>query len=243
MRGLIAVPVYNEADNLQQVIMQLKDNFPLKNLLFINDGSTDGSEQILAKAGLSYLNHPMNLGYNEALRTAMNYTFDKEYDFVVFFDSDGQHRVEDLLKIIQRYETDKYDLIIGSRYQKYNDQPLSLRLIGTKIFSAITTMFAGISVTDVTCGLKLISRRFLPIALKLPAEDMHAEFIVGMARCGAKICEVEITVLPRESGTSMYHFYKGLLYPVKTVLCLLGSIMFYKHLQSELRGENNESAK
>jgi hypothetical protein len=110
----------------------------------------------------------------------------------------------------------------------------SLRSIGTWAFSRLTTLFAGVEVTDVTCGLKLLSRPFIPVALKLPTEDMHAELIVGLARCGARVREEKITVTPREAGESMYHFGKALFYPPKTMICLIGEVMFCRQLKKTL---------
>jgi hypothetical protein len=56
--------------------------------------------------------------------------------------------------------------------------------------------------------------------------------------CGARIREVKTTVLERETGDSMYHPYKGLLYPAKTFLCLLGELMFYRRLKNEIKSLN-----
>lgn len=234
MTGLITIPVYNEVDNLSPIIESLRLRFPLDNLLFIDDGSTDGSHHVLQRAGVHYLRHPINLGYEESLRTGMDQALRQNHDFVAFFDSDGQHRAEDLERIIRLYGTGQYDLILGSRYAGVKAAPLTLRSVTTRLFSVLTTILAGVKVTDVTCGLKLISRRFIPAALKLPTEDMHAEFIVGLSRCGARIREEKITVLPRETGDSMYHFYKGLVYPAKTFVCLMGELMFYRRLKAEI---------
>jgi len=234
MTGLVAIPVFNEAGNLPPVIRDLAARFPAENLLFIDDGSTDGSHRLIQAAGLSFLRHPINLGYEETLKTAMRQALDEGREYVVFFDSDGQHRVEDLKRIIESYEADACDLIVGSRYRGVEEIPFTLRSLGTRFFSMLTTRLSGVEVTDVTCGLKLISRRFIPVALKLPTEDMHAELIVGLARCGATIREEKITVLSRETGQSMYHLYKGLLYPAKTFLCLLGELIFYRRLKKEI---------
>ena len=97
----------------------------------------------------------------------------------------------------------------------------------------MTTLLSGVEITDVTNGLKLITRRFIPVALKLPSEDLHAELIVGLSRCGARIREEKITVLPRETGQSMYHLYKGLFYPAKTMICLVGELIFYRGQRAE----------
>jgi len=234
MTGFIAVPVYNEAENIERVIADLLSHFPADKLLFIDDGSSDGSHLLLEAAGVPYLRHPINLGYEETLRTAMNCVLAERRDYVVFFDGDGQHRLEDLIKIIESYEANPCDLVIGSRYRDAEHSGFSARFLGTTMFSKLTTTLAGVQITDVTNGLKLFSRRIIPVALKLPTEDMHAELIVGLARCGAKIREVGITVLPREAGESMYHLTKGLLYPAKTFICLLAELIFYKKLRDEL---------
>ena len=234
MAGLIAIPVFNEVGNLPPVIRSLAERFPAANLLFIDDGSSDGSYRLIEAAGLSLLRHPINLGYEETLKTAMRQALIGGHEYVVFFDSDGQHRVEDLATIIRSYETDPCDLIVGSRYRGVKRIPLTLRSLGTRFFSRLTTWLSGVKITDVTCGLKLISRRFIPVALKLSTEDMHAELIVGLSRCGARVREEKITVLSRETGQSMYHLYKGLLYPAKTFLCLLGELIFYRRLKAEV---------
>ncbi len=232
--GLIAVPVYNESDALAKVIRDLESvllEVSGADLIFINDGSADQSAAILQQAGMTVINHPVNLGYKEALRTAMVWTLRNNYNFVVFFDSDGQHRTEDLIKLIRAYQISGEDLIIGSRYKDGNQSGFSFRKWGTSLFSWLATRFAGVSVTDVTCGLKLISRNYLPVALNLPTEDFHAELIVGLARSGASIREVGIVVPDRTTGSSMYHFYDSILYPARTMICLLGGLLFSNRLK------------
>jgi hypothetical protein len=63
---------------------------------------------------------------------------------------------------------------------------------------------------------------------------MHAELIVGLARCGARIGEEKITVTPREAGESMYHFAKALFYPPRTMICLVGEMLFARQLMKTL---------
>jgi len=231
MKGLIAVPVYNEVDNLSRVIAALRARFSPKDLLIIDDGSTDGTHRILVEAGVPYMRHPVNLGYEEALRTGMVHALNEGYEFVVFFDGDGQHRVEDLEKIIRAFDQDPCDLIVGSRYKCQAAHRPSVRSLITKLFSGLTSTLAGTRITDVTCGLKLISRDFIPVALQLPTEDMHAEFIVALSFCGARIREEDIIILPRTEGESMYGLSKAFLYPLKTLLCLAGSLFFLKRLK------------
>lgn len=225
-RGLVVIPVHNEQENLGEVIRDLRAEFRPRNVLFVNDGSTDRSESILRESGLPYVNHPVNLGYQEALKTGIYAALAGGFAYVLFFDSDGQHRLEDLRRIIDVHVAAGSDLIVGSRYATGEHSGLSTRSIGTWLFSLMTTLLTGVRFTDVTCGLKLVSRPFLPVALQLPAEDMHAEFIVGLARCGASVQEEPIEVMPRSGGDSMYSITRAVLYPLKTAFVLVASVAF-----------------
>jgi glycosyltransferase involved in cell wall biosynthesis len=233
-RGLVVVPSYNEAPNLPGVIERLTRLLPTSALLFVDDGSTDDSQAVLERAGVRYVRHPINLGYEEALRTGMREALAGGHPWIAFFDADGQHQAEDLVRIIAVHESDGADLVQGSRHLNGRASAPPLRALGMWIFAHLTTLFAGVRITDPTCGLKLIGRRFIPIALALPTEDMHAELIVGLARCGARVREVAITVRPRTAGTSMYHFVKILTYPPKTVICLVGELLFCRQLRRTL---------
>ncbi len=225
--GLVVVPAYNEEGNLRLVIDRLTGAIPRDHLLFVEDGSADRTAAILQEAGVPYLRHPVNLGYKEAMLTAMRYALAADYEYVVFFDADGQHRLVDLLAIITTYEDGEADFIIGTRFRKQPSSPWTLRRIGNRLFSLVTTWCSGVEITDVTCGLRLIARPYLQPILDLPSEDLHAELIVGLAVYGARIKEVDIVVAPREVGVSMYHFWKTIFYPAKTFLCLLGGIPRY----------------
>jgi len=231
MNGLIAIPVYNEERNLNDLVSNLKNNFPIEKLLFIDDGSSDNSLEILKEHKVNYLLHSINLGYEETLKTAMNFLLKTDMDFIVFFDADGQHRIEDLINMISIYESGKFDFIIGSRYQNQDHQKFSLRILGTNFFSILATVFSGMKITDATCGLKLITKEYIPLILKLPTEDLHAELIAGLSMNGARINEMSIKVNARDSGDSMYHFWKSFFYPAKTFLCLIAGLIYHNKLK------------
>jgi glycosyltransferase involved in cell wall biosynthesis len=130
-RGLVAIPVHNEQENLGDVIRELRSNVPSHSILFVNDGSTDDSERILRESGLPYVTHPVNLGYQETLKTGIYAALAGGFSYVVFFDADGQHRIEDLRGVIELHEAGGYDLIVGSRYATGRESGLSTRSVGT----------------------------------------------------------------------------------------------------------------
>ncbi len=225
MDGLVVIPAYNEAESLPAVLEKLAVDLAGQPLLFIDDGSTDRTAAILSEAGVPHLRHPANLGYKGTVLTGIHYALQAEVDFVVFFDADGQHRTEDLKEVLRTFETGEYDLVVGSRFHEGERAPFTARIVGNKILSWVARLYSGTQVTDATCGLKLISRSYMRLATELPTEDLHAELIVGLARRGARIAEVKIIVPARTAGTSMYHFSKALLYPAKTLLCLIAGFL------------------
>ncbi len=226
MNGLIIIPVFNEQETLPNIINAFKSLDTRGESLYIDDGSSDRSAEILRNAGVSYLSHPYNIGYKAVLQTGMQYAIHGKYDFVSFFDADGQHQFEDLVSMIDTFEQGESDLIIGSRFVNQEHNLESLRYFVNRVFSLLVRCCTGQTVTDSTSGLKLISRRFINVAIALPSEDMHAEFIIALIRSGARYKEISIKVNERKSGNSMYHFSKAFFYPLKTVLCVMVAILF-----------------
>jgi glycosyltransferase involved in cell wall biosynthesis len=216
-RGLVVVPVYNEENSLDHVVRQVMQRDLRSDALFINDGSTDGSAARLESLGCDIVNHVVNLGYQEALRTGLEHAWAEGYGFVAFFDGDGQHRVEDLNRLIEHhYANPSDDLLIGSRYQSGERAASMLRHIVSQSYAWCVRLTTRQDVHDVTCGLKLLNRSAMQVMRGLVLEDGHAEFFVFMGRAGIRMRELPIHVEKRRTGVSMYRLPKMLLYPLKT---------------------------
>src|SRR4051794_31105605 len=90
MRVLTAIPVYNEARHVEKVLDEVRRYS--SDILVINDGSTDGPAELLARLdGIRVVTHPRNRGYGAALVSAFAYTMAHGYDVLVTMDCDGQH--------------------------------------------------------------------------------------------------------------------------------------------------------
>ncbi len=226
MRGLVIVPLYNEAGSIAEVRLQLQRRDPSCDVLFINDGSLDESGRLLETAGREVIHHPVNLGYVEALLTGLALALNENYEFVVFFDGDGQHRVEDLNRLVEHHRIHPQDdLVIGSRYLSGQQAGSWVRHLVGQSYALGVRLATGYAINDVTSGLKLLNRRAMEIMRGLVLEDGHAEFLVFMARSGCRIRELPIQVEPRQQGASMYRFSKMLLYPLKTSFLLLLALL------------------
>jgi glycosyltransferase involved in cell wall biosynthesis len=220
--GLVVVPVHDEGASIAAVASRLADRNPCCDLLFVDDGSRDRSGYILESAGYDVVHHPVNLGYLETLRTGLAIALDRGYGFVVFFDGDGQHRIDDLNKLVDHHGAHaEDDLLIGSRYLSGQRAAGPIRHAVSRIHAALVHLVTGQRIYDVTSGLKLLNRHAAEVMDGLVLEDGHAEFLVFMARSGCRIRELPILVEPRHDGATMYGFSKALMYALRTSFLLL----------------------
>ncbi len=156
MRLLIAVPVYNEQRYVGPVLDEIKRFHP--DILVIDDGSTDGTPEILAaRPDVSCIRHPVNRGYGQSLIDAFAWADAKGYDWVITIDCDEQHEPERIPDFIREIETGKWDLISGSRYLAPSSEddlpPMDRRSINATITKALNDLF-GFGITDAFCGYK-----------------------------------------------------------------------------------------
>ena len=219
---LIIVPVHNEKDNIESVSAQLEGRDPSCDVVYVNDGSEDESGRMLEALGVNVIHHPVNLGYLETLRTGLVFALKKGYDFVAFFDGDGQHRVKDLNLLVEHHRDHPEDeVLVGSRYLSGQQAGSWLRYAVGRAFAMGVRLATSQTVNDVTSGLKLLNRRAITVMQDTVLEDGHAEFFVFMARAGCRIRELPIQVEGRQHGSSMYRFSKVLVYPFKTAFLLV----------------------
>src|SRR4051812_26026454 len=114
MKLLIAVPVYNEVKMISTVLAEVRKY--ASDILVVNDGSTDGSTELLQQEkGIHLTRHATNLGYGAALRSAFGFAIGHDYDVLITMDSDGQHEASRIPVLLEALEADA-DLVSGSRY-------------------------------------------------------------------------------------------------------------------------------
>src|SRR3954468_14535130 len=154
VRLLIAIPVYNERKYLSGVLDRVKSFHP--DILVIDDGSSDGTQDILAaRKDIQLITHSPNQGYGQSLIDAFNYADSRGYEWVITMDCDEQHEPEMIPKFIEEIKTDRWDLISGSRYletRKGDDlPPEDRRSINATITEMVNSIF-NLKITDAFCG-------------------------------------------------------------------------------------------
>jgi glycosyltransferase involved in cell wall biosynthesis len=151
----VVVPLYNEATVIGEVVRVLLASFD--HVVCIDDGSTDGSAAEAEAAGARVLHHPINLGQGAALQTGFSYVGTKpEARYVVTFDADGQHRVEDVLEMLDLAKSDDLAIVFGSRFLDTRTDPGIIKRIILKTAVWVTNLTTGLRLTDAHNGLRVI---------------------------------------------------------------------------------------
>ncbi len=156
MRVLIAVPVFNELKYVGRVLDKIRQFWP--DVLVVDDGSTDGTGELLAaRSDIRLIRRKENRGYGQSLIDAFELAEGAGYDWVITMDCDEQHEPEMIPKFIEQIKTDRWDLISGSRYLHPRDNddlpPTDRRTVNVTITSILNDLF-HLGLTDAFCGFK-----------------------------------------------------------------------------------------
>ncbi len=114
MKITIGIPAYNEARNIAIIITKLKKI--TDSIIVCDDGSTDMTSDISKNLGAIVVSHKKNMGYGVAINSIFQKSKEMNSDLLVTFDADGQHRVEDIEKVIEPIKNNDADLVIGSDF-------------------------------------------------------------------------------------------------------------------------------
>lgn len=162
------LPAYNEApvignllDKLPRRIKSSRGDIEIR-IVVVNDGSTDGTQQIVEKyKDVILINHIINSGVGAATRTGLNYARANDCDFAITMDSDGQHAVNDAKKLLLAANKGKADLIIGSRFKKMDGNMPWYKKLGNYGLGLVTLMLLGVYSSDTQSGLRVLNRKAL----------------------------------------------------------------------------------
>lgn len=251
---LIIIPAYNEEKNIGAFIKKLKEAKieALGDILVINDGSIDDTEDVVKSYGIDILNKPLNMGYGSTLQLGYKYAKRYDYEYIIQIDADGQHDVSNINVIYDVLVKDsedqsKPDIVIGSRFlSEENEMEVSIiKKFAIKFFRLIIKVFTGKTITDPTSGMQGLNKKaFSHYALYGNFDYRYPDInmIIQMAMLGYKIEEVPAKMYYRNQGKSMHSgIFKPIAYMVLMSLSILTIVLRQK--KSEFKNKDEKKDK
>ena len=215
---LIVIPAYNEADNIEGVIKEIKKDINYADILVINDCSKDNTVEIVKKNGVKCITNIFNLRYAWAVQTGLKYAFQNDYDYVIQMDADGQHIAKEAEKLYKEIKKSNVDIVIGSRYLINTGYSCPLfRRIGTKMLATLVRIFCRQKISDPLSGFQCLNKKVIKKYSKIGGypEFPDANLVIDMLLQGYKIKEVPVKMRLRENGESMH---SGIIKPIKYMI-------------------------
>ncbi len=149
---LVAVIFYNEINNVYKTLAQINDEDV--DIILIDDGSNDGTLEIIKKENYKLICHKKNKGYGKVVKTAANYANENDYDYFAIFPGDNQRKFLDINVMFKKLVMDRnLSFVVGSKFHLLQEIPLR-RKIGNLFFSKLSKSW-GNCTNDVLSGFKI----------------------------------------------------------------------------------------
>lgn len=226
---LLIIPAYNEEacilKTYQSIIAYNKKNKIKYDVIVINDGSKDHTEEILINNQIPHIHLIHNLGIGGAVQTGYKYAYNNNYDIAVQFDGDGQHDVNFVRNIINPIINDKYDMVIGSRFiDKESSEFKSslMRRMGIKLISFFMKIVIRKKIYDTTSGFRAVNRSLIEMfASDYPVEYPEPITTVEIIKKGYKVHEVPVSMNERKNGISSIKTWKNIYYMLNVIISII----------------------
>lgn len=196
----IVVPVFNEKNTVLKILekINLLPNDLNREIIFVDDGSTDGTRDILTKLNqdnVRVILKEKNSGKGDTLAVGFKQT---KGDYVIIQDADLEYDPQDYLKLIEKILVNKNTVIYGSRFLGSYKDMSSLHYFGNKVLTLVTNILYGVYLTDMETCYKLFPGDFIRnIKIKSKKFEFEPEITAKIVKSGLKIIEVPISYYGR----------------------------------------------
>ena len=214
MSDFVVLPAYNEGTKIKNIINNVKNY--CKNIVIVDDGSRDETVNQARIAGVTVIEHIVNLGKGATLRTGCDYAINQGAKNIVVMDSDGQHDASDIPRFFESLK--KHDIVYSYR-QGSGRQPGVLKFGNNFINSSLKLLF-GTNIRDSQCGFRAFTAQaYQKIKWKATDYYMETEMIIRASRNKLKYKQVPIDLIYADD-------YKGttILDGVKIMIKMVGGI-------------------
>ena len=187
----MVIPAFQAATTIGSVVQRTRAALPGAKIVVVDDGSTDGTSSTITE---TVLTHEQNLGKGAALRAGIGEAIRQHAEIVVTLDADGQHRPEEIPRLIRPITDGQADLVLGAR-ERSGVMPVSRRITNW-LSATLATRIGGQRVRDAQTGFRAFSRR---VAERVsPAGNRYeyeANFLLDALRAGFRVASIEVPTI------------------------------------------------
>ena len=211
----IVIPIFEESKNIEKLVNGIINNLQIDNyeILFVDDNSNDGTEEILSRLSKNNnkIKYIIRKEKTKDLSKSYIIGFEKSlYENILVMDGDLQHDTNDINKLIQSFNNDKADIVIGSRnlFNKKNEGLSTVRLIASKIITIFVSLLLGKKTNDPMSGFFIFKKKIYELNKKKFRVKGY-KFLLDLIYCSdekLKIVDVDINFRRRPLGSSKMDF-------------------------------------
>lgn len=200
MNVSIVIPAKNEADSLQELLPALRRAQPDAEIIIVDDGSTDNTSAICNLNKVVLVKHPYSMGNGAAIKSGSRIATG---DVIVFMDADGQHKPEEIGKLLSKFD-EGFDLVVGARGRQAHAS--GWRWLANSVYNLLASWMTGHKIVDLTSGMRAVNaakfRGYLPL---LPNGFSYpTTSTMAFMRAGYSVAFQPIDVLQREDKTKSH---------------------------------------
>lgn len=216
----VIIPAYNEAQTIGDVVKKIRSLYPDFEIIVVNDGSEDDTDEIAKDSGSIVYSHPYNIGNGAAIKSGIRIA---SGEILVFMDGDGQHDPREIKKFIKEFPDN--DMVVGARPKGH--QASWSRALGNRIYNWLASYVSKFLVQDLTSGFRAIKSEIAHNLLYLLPNTYSypTTLTLGVLRSGWSLKYIPINTRKRKMGKSKVKLFRDGLrfFMIITKICALYS--------------------
>lgn len=234
-RIIAVIPAWNEEECIASTLRELAEVRPDVDVVVVDDGSKDNTADVVRNSGGKVIVLPHNLGIGGAVQTGMMYAMRHGYDVALQYDADGQHRPDQLEKMIAPLRAGEADMVLGSRFLENTGYKVSfVRKFLMWLIRVLTSMATGQNISDATSGFRAYGKNGIKLmATNLSYDFPEIETIIRVVRSGYRLKEVSTVMGERTAGTSMFTPFRATYFVLRSLMAVGLSVLSVPRVKSK----------